>query len=80
MNSSESFTIPGSFYLKTKCQSVYSTTRSYNLSYAISSVQIEAILDGVDGSVSLPISSDQSGTMLIVEVLICSIQLQGVTV
>lgn len=80
MNSSENLTFPGSFYLKTKCQSVYSTTRSYNLSYSISSVQVEAVLDGFDGYVSLPISSSQSGTILVVEVLICNIQLQGVTV
>lgn len=80
MNSSENLTFPSSFYLKTRCQSVYSTTRSYNLSYSVSSVQVEAILDGVDGSVSLPISSNQSGAILVVEVLICNIQLQGVTV
>lgn len=80
MNSSENLTFPGSFYLKAKCQSVYSTTRSYNLSYAISSIQVEAILDGVNGSVSLPVFSNQSGTILDVEVLICNIQLQGVTV
>jgi hypothetical protein len=80
MNLSQSLTFPSGFYLKARSVSVTSTFRSYNLSYALSSLQVKAIFDGVNGVVSLPISNNGGSTLIEVEVLVCNIQLQKVGV
>jgi len=80
MNLSQSLTLASGFYVKARCVSVTSTTRSYNLSYAISSFQVRAVLDGVSGVVSLPVSSSEAGVIVEVEVVVCNIQLERVGV
>jgi len=76
MNLSQSLTLSSDFYLKAKCVSVVSDTRSYNLSYQASALQVKVVLDGMNGMVSLPISSSSSGAIITVEVLVCNVQLQ----
>jgi hypothetical protein len=80
MNLSQSLTLPSGFYLKTKCVSVVSNTKNYNLSYQISILQVKSVLDGVNGEVSLPISSSSFGAIINVELLVCNVQLQTVEV
>jgi hypothetical protein len=80
MNLSQSLTLPSGFYLKARCVSVTSTTRSYNLSYSISAIQVKAVFDGINGAVSLPILSNETGAVVEVEVVVCNIQLQRVGV
>jgi hypothetical protein len=78
MNLSHSLALPSGFYLKAECASVVSNTVG-NLSYRTSALQVKAVLDGVNGIVSLPISST-SGAIVNVEVLVCNIELQLVEV
>jgi hypothetical protein len=80
MNLSQSLTLSGAVYLKAQCLSVVSSTRSYNISYQASTLQANAVLDGVEGTVSLPISSSSSGAIINVEVLVCNLELQTVEV
>jgi hypothetical protein len=80
MNLSQSLTLPSGFYIKSRCVSVTSITRSYDLSYPISSIQVKTVFDGVKGTVSLPISSNETGAIVDAEVLVCNIQLQRVGV
>jgi len=80
MNLSQSLTLSGAFYLEAKCLSVVSSIRSYDISYQTSTLQVNAVLDGIDGAVSLPISSNSSGAIINVEVLVCNIELQTVEV
>lgn len=80
MNASQNLTFASGFYLKARSVSVTSTFRSYNLSYALSSLQVKAVFDGVNGVVSLPVSNNRVNTLIEVEVLVCNIQLQKVGV
>jgi len=80
MNPSQGLSLPGGFHLKAVCESVTPITRSYNLSYIISSVQVRTVLDGVNGTVSLPISSNASGVIINAELMVCNIQLERVEV
>jgi hypothetical protein len=80
MNLSQSLTLSGAFYLKAQCLSVVSSTRSYNISSQTSTLQVNAVLDGIEGTVSLPISSNSSGAIINVEVLVCNVELQTVEV
>jgi hypothetical protein len=76
LNSSESLTFQGSFYLRINCVNVTSSLRSYNFSYPITSLTVKVTLDGVDGEVSLPISSNAGGALVNLEIVTCEIQLQ----
>jgi hypothetical protein len=80
MNLSQILTLSGSFYLKAECLSVITNTRSYDLINQTSALQVNAVLDGTDSTVSLPISSNSSGALINVEVLVCNIELQTVEV
>jgi len=80
MNLSQSLTLPGNFHLKVRSVSVVSTTRSYNLSYTVSSLQVKTVFDGESGSVVLPISSNPAGVIINVETIVCNVQLQRVEV
>jgi len=78
MNLSQSLSLPSGFYLKAECLSVASSIRAFDISYQISTLRVNAVLDGNQGVVSLPISSGSSGAIIDVEVLVCNVQLQRV--
>jgi hypothetical protein len=80
LNLSQSIEFSGDFRLMQKCVSVSSAVRDYDLSYPTSSIQVEALSSGMRSTVSLPISSNETGTIIDVEVLVCNIQLQKVGV
>jgi hypothetical protein len=76
LNSSQTFTFQGNFYLRIDCVNVTSTLRSYNFSYPITSLSVKATLDGVGGEVLLPISSSAEGALVNLEIITCEVQLQ----
>lgn len=80
MNLSQSLTLPGNFYLKVRSVSVVSASRSYDLSYAVSSLQVKTVFDSKNGSVILSVSSNPTGVIINVETVVCNIQLQRVEV
>jgi len=80
LNSSQSLTLQGNFYLEIACLNVTSSSRSYNFSYPINSLLVKVSFDGVTGEVSLPISSNIEGAFVNVEVVTCNIRLQRVGV
>jgi hypothetical protein len=80
LNSSQSLTLQGNFYLEIVCLNVTSSSRNYNFSYPINSLLVKVSFDGVIGEVSLPISSNAEGALVNVEVVICNIRLQRVGV
>jgi len=76
LNSSQTLTMEGNFYLENTCLNVTSSLRSYNFSYAITSLLVKVDLDGVSGEVSLPISSSAEGALVNVEIVKCDIRLR----
>lgn len=80
LNSSQSLTLTGEFRLKVTCVNVTSTLRSYNFSYQIESLMVKVNFDGVNGTVSLPVSSNADGAIVKVEIVTCNVKLQNVGV
>jgi hypothetical protein len=80
MNLSQSLTLSGGFYLKVRSVNVDSISRSYNLTYPVSSLRVKTVFDDKSGAVSLPISSGPAGVVINVETVVCNIQLQRVEV
>jgi hypothetical protein len=80
LNSSQSMTLEGNFYLEIACLDVKSSPLSppINFSYPINSLLVKVSFDGAAGEVSLPIKSSPEGALVNVEIVTCDIRLQRV--
>jgi len=78
LNSSQSFESQGEVPVKVSCLNVVSEFKTYNFTSQISSLDIKVSLDGVNGQVSVPISSNANGATLQVEILTCQIKIEKV--
>jgi len=78
LNSSESVLFTGGFHLRIRCLSITTQTRSYNITGSVSSATVRAAIDGNAGVVYLPLSSEDSFTLVRLEILICNIKLEEV--
>ena len=76
LNSSQPFTFQGNFYVKVACINITYTTRSYNFTDQITNLSLKCTLDGVSGEVKLPVSSNEEGATVDLEVVICNVQVQ----
>jgi hypothetical protein len=76
LNSSETIALFGKVPVKISCVDTQIITTTYNLSYASETLLLTAVLDGVSGQVSIPVSSTASGAIINVEIVLCNITIQ----
>jgi len=77
LNSSQTMTMQGKLRLKTMCTNVTSSWRNYDFSYPLTAITLNVHLDGAIGTVSLPISSNESGALVNLETVTCNIRIQS---
>jgi len=75
MNSSQNFQSQGEIPIKTSCINIVSILRSYNFSSQIANLSVNVRLNGEEGQVSVPISSNQNGAIIQVELVVCHIRI-----
>jgi hypothetical protein len=80
LNSSQSLMLKEKFYLKVTAVDVITTTRQYEFNQSVSSLLLKAVLDGVQSTVTLPISSSDEGAVVNLELVTCNIKIQRVEV
>ena len=80
LNSSESVTMQGKFYVKVLSENVTVTTNRYEFNQSVSSAAVKSTLGGIQTTITLPISSISEGTVIDVETIVCYIKIQGVEV
>jgi len=78
LNSSQSFESQGEVPVKVSCLEVVSELKIYNFTSQINSLDVKVSLDGENGKVSVPISSNGNGAVLQVEVVTCRIKVERV--
>jgi len=78
LNSSQTMTVQGKFRLKTICINVTSAWRNYDFSDPVTSLTLQVSLDGIVGTVSLPISSNTEGALVNLETVTCNVRIQSV--
>jgi len=78
LNSSESILSSGSFQVRIRCLNITGWTRRFSISDSLSSVNVEAIVDGNAGSVILPLRSDGDLTLIRLDLLICNLRIEKV--
>lgn len=78
LNQSQSATETADFYLQTRCLSTVSVAKAYDFNYTLNTITVNVGFDGVAGSLLLPVSANEDGAILNVEVVVCSIMLEVV--
>lgn len=69
LNSSEAFALNGELPLQISCVNTQLTTLTYQVSYPLENLLITSELNGFNGSVSLPISSNSEGATVNVQIV-----------
>jgi hypothetical protein len=80
LNFSQDLELKQKFYLKVTSLNVTTTTSQYEFNQSVSSLALEAVFDGIRSTVWFPISSDASGAVVNVEIVICNVKIQRVEV
>jgi hypothetical protein len=76
LNSSDPFALQGELPLKISCVSAQLTTETYQVSYRPGNLMITSQLNGFTGSVSVPISSTTTGSIINVEIVTSNISIE----
>lgn len=78
LNSSDSLLFTGEFRLRVRCLNVTTQTRNYVISESVSYAAVKATVDGNDGTVLLPLTSEDTLTRVRLEILICNVKIEEV--
>lgn len=76
LNSSQSLTLREKFYLKVTGVNVTTNTHQYEFNQSVSSLALKAVLEGIQTTVWLPISSDAEGAVVNLETVVCNIKIE----
>ena len=76
LNSSQNLELMGKIPIKTSCLSVETSVNSYNLSYSPTSLTVHVTLSGRQAQVSVPISSNENGAIINVELVVCNAKIE----
>jgi hypothetical protein len=68
--------IMGQIPLRISCNNIENTVTTYNISYQPTALTVAASLDGIQGQVSIPISSTAYGAIINVELVVCTIKIE----
>lgn len=80
LNCSQSMHSGGEFYIRVACMNVSTGVHSNDLNSSVTTVEITADLNGVEGTVEVPLTLGPSGSAARVEVVVSSVRIEGVRV
>jgi len=80
LNASEAIQSGGEFHVKVTCENVTTVVNSYDLGVTVTIMDILADLDGVQRTVAVPITVGASGSTVRVEVVVCHVKIEGVSI
>jgi predicted transcriptional regulator len=76
LDASQNIELMGEVPLRISCSGVETTVRTYNVTYQSTALTIVASLDGVQGQVAIPISSDTNGAIINVQLVVCNVTIE----
>ncbi len=76
LNASQNIELMGEVPLRISCSGVETTVKTYNVTYQSTALTVVASLDGVQGQVTIPISSDTNGAIINVELVVCNVTIE----
>ncbi len=76
LNSSQNLQLMGKIPIKASCLSAETIVNSYNLSYSPQSLIVDVTLGESQAQVSVPISSNENGAIINVELVVCDTKIE----
>jgi hypothetical protein len=76
LNSSQNLELMGKIPIKTSCLSAETSVNSYNLSYSPASLTVQVTLSERQAEVSVPISGNENGAIINVELVVCNAKIE----
>jgi len=76
LNSSQDIGVMGEIPLRISCKDIENTLTTYNISYQPTSLTVAASLGGIDGQVSIPISSTAYGAIINVKLVVSNVKIE----
>ena len=76
LNSSSPIALRGDLPLQISCTNTQLTTETYQVSYQTENLVITSELNGVNGNVTIPISSTVEGSIIHVETVISNVSIE----
>lgn len=76
LNCSQDLMLREEFYLKVTGVETTTILRQYEFNQSVSSLALRAVLGGTSGTVWLPISSNEQGAVVNLEIIVCSIKIE----
>ena len=76
LNSSQNIGIMGQIPLRISCNNIENTVTTHNISYQPTALTVAASLDGIQGQVSIPISSTTYGAIINVELVVSDVKIE----
>ncbi len=76
LNSSRNLLLGEKFYLKITSLNVTTVSSQYEFNSSVSSLALKAVFDGTSSTVWLPISSNETGSAITMEIVVCNIKIQ----
>jgi hypothetical protein len=76
LNSSMEISLQGELPLQISCTKALLESKNYEVSYAVGNLELTSVLNGVRGSVSVPISSTTQGAIIHLETVVSNVSIQ----
>jgi hypothetical protein len=80
LNSSASIESGEEFHVKVESENVTTQVRSYDLDADVTSINLKAVLDGAERTITVPLTVGASGSTVRIEVVIGYVKIQGVEI
>ena len=75
-NSSQNLQLMGKIPIKASCLSAETSVNSYNLSYSPPTLTVDVTLSGLQAQVSVPISGNENGAIINVELVVSNTEIE----
>ncbi len=76
LNSSDPIALRGQLPLKISCVNTQLSTKTYSVSYQPENLAVTSALDGVNGSVTMPLSSTPQGSIVNLEIVVSNVSIE----
>jgi len=76
LNSSDTFALFGVLPLQARCLNTQLSTQTYQVTQAVTALNVTSTLDGQTGNVIVPITTTSSGAVINIEIVVCNIAIE----
>jgi hypothetical protein len=80
LNNSKMFESEGEFHVKVAGYSVTTNVHSYDLDASVMEIEIKSVLNGIQGTIEVPLTTGSLGSTVKIEVVICTVKIEEVNV